>query len=170
MEVDRLVLKGLLLSRCGLLVFDKAVDGLRGSAVAVGYILSPLPPFWSLSAHFAPLEHEPFDVNCLQSPLYPSSFVERTTGIAVSFSATLLLLRHKSLLLLILQNVCGHCFQLICNSMALFGELDPNGTRPLHSSQWQTFPIVDDKYFLGRPCQVRFPWPTMSLPKPGRTS
>ena len=85
-EVDRLVVKDLfpvlLLTS---LVLDKAVDGLKDLAFSC-LSLFALPMFWSscLIAKFAPLQHQPLDVHCLESPLFPSLFWEGTTGIALS--------------------------------------------------------------------------------------
>ena len=68
----------------------------------------------------------------------------------------------QSFLWLIFQNVSDQCFPHVCNSSALFGELDANGKAPRHSSRISTFPTVDNKEFPGGPSQAQFPWPSIS--------
>ena len=65
-EADRLVLKGLFLSCCGL------VGGLADSAFAVVYVIFPFPLFVlsCLTAHLAPLKHGLAGVH-LQFPFFP---------------------------------------------------------------------------------------------------
>ena len=62
------------------------VDGLSDLVLTVAYILFRCLCAGRAWMHiFAPLEHEPLGVHCLQGPFFPSLLSERMTRIAVYF-------------------------------------------------------------------------------------
>ena len=89
-----------------------------------------------MDAHVASLKHETFDVHCLLYLFFASPFVHGTTRIANVFHATIFSLfwEVQGLLVGDPPECLGPVLSTVCNSLSLFGEPDPNGKGPKHSS------------------------------------